>query len=133
MKKYALVVGVKEHQDPEITNLPFAARDAEHVAWVPEPPSGVPPGRADRSSLTAVPSFRAQYTRGRGLRTQSPFHPVSREDIMMKQLGDVCRMTVGPPRGHLFYFAAFSSLLLFCAGHDCDDAHRRHGSARPHE
>ena len=31
MKKYALVVGIERYEDPEITNLNFAARDAEDV------------------------------------------------------------------------------------------------------
>ena len=31
MKKYALVVGISEYADPEITDLSFAARDAEEV------------------------------------------------------------------------------------------------------
>ena len=29
MAKYALLVGISEYQDPEISDLPFAARDAE--------------------------------------------------------------------------------------------------------
>ncbi len=31
MKKYALVVGISQYEDPEITDLQFAARDAEMV------------------------------------------------------------------------------------------------------
>ena len=31
MKKYALVVGIGEYSDPEITNLSFAAKDAQEV------------------------------------------------------------------------------------------------------